>query len=182
MRLPSGGASDESPGTIKVIGIGQSLRGDDAAGLSAVLFWQDTYEHVAHRRHVQVELAELPGIGLLNLMEGAACAILVDSIRSGARAGTIQLLTPDQLETIGAGAGSAHGWGVAEALALGQRLVPESMPLEIRILGIEAGDLTLGQKLSPEVEMALPEAARLIEQLVVETCQDGSSSPRISPR
>jgi len=171
MIQPTDGASDESPGTIKVIGIGQSLRGDDAAGLSAVLLWKDTYEHDAHRPHVQVELAELPGIGLLNLMEGATCAILVDSVRSGARAGTIHWLTPDQLEPFGAGAGSAHGWGVTEALALGQRLVPESVPPEIRIVGIEAGDLTLGQKLSPEVEMALPEVARLIEQLVVQACQ-----------
>ena len=169
---PSGGASDESPGTTKIIGIGQSLRGDDAAGLSAVLLWQDTYEKVAHRPHVQVELAELPGIGLLNLLEGAVCAILVDSVRSGARAGTIHLITPDQLENFGAGAGSAHGWGVAEALALGQRLLPEAMPHKIMIVGIEAGDLTLGQKLSPEVEIALPEAALLIERLVVQNCQD----------
>ena len=172
MMGPSGGASDESHGTIKIIGIGQSLRGDDAAGLFTVLLWQDTYEKVAHRPHVQVELAELPGIGLLNLLEGASCAILVDAVRSGAIAGTIHLITPAQLENFGAGSGSAHGWGVAEALALGQKLVPEAMPLKIMIVGIEAGDLTLGQKLSLEVEIALPEAARLIEQLVIRTCHD----------
>jgi hydrogenase maturation protease len=169
MIQPSGGASDESPGTIKVIGIGQSLRGDDASGLYAVLLWQETYEHVAHRPHVQVELAELPGIGMLNLLEGVSCAILVDAVRSGAKVGTIHLLTPDQLESFGAGAGSAHGWG-DRGLAW-SRLVPESMP-EIWIVGIEAGVLTLGQKLSPEVEMALPEAAHLIERLVVQACQD----------
>ena len=34
------------------------------------------------------------------------------------------------------------------------------------IIGIEAGNLSLGESLSPEVELALPEVASLIEQLV----------------
>ncbi len=33
---------NELSGIIKIIGIGQSLRGDDAAGLAAVRLWQET--------------------------------------------------------------------------------------------------------------------------------------------
>jgi hypothetical protein len=40
------------------------------------------------------------------------------------------------------------------------------MPEELLIIGIEAGDLTLGESLSPEVESAIPEAANLIEQIL----------------
>jgi hypothetical protein len=48
---------------ILVLGIGQSLRGDDAAGLEAVCLWQQTHPLTAQK--VQVEFTELPGLGLL---------------------------------------------------------------------------------------------------------------------
>jgi hydrogenase maturation protease len=161
--LPDG-AIDEPSGTIKIIGIGQSLRGDDAVGLVAVQLWQQRYPNTAERPDVQVELAELPGIGLLNLLEEARVAILVDAVRSGARAGTIHVLSENQLEAFGSGSGSAHGWGVAETLALGRKITPATLPLKLIVIGIEAGQLTMGELLSPDVKMALSEVARLIEQ------------------
>jgi hydrogenase maturation protease len=162
-QLPDG-ARDEAFGIIKIIGIGQSLRGDDAAGLAAVRFWQDRYQANIERPYLQVELAELPGIGLLNLLEGTSIAILVDAVHSNSKPGMIHLLSNDQLEAFTGGAGSAHGWGVAETLSLGEKLMPSSMPEKIILIGIEAGNLSLGESLSPGVELALPEVARLIEQ------------------
>ncbi len=156
------GAGGNPTGTIKIIGIGQSLRGDDAAGLSAVRLWVDTFQ--ARHPQVQVELVELPGIGLLNILEGARLAILVDAVHSSATPGTLHRLTADQLESFGAGSGSAHGWGVAETLSLGRQLAPENLPAELIIIGIKAGQLNLGEALSPEVKTCLPEAVKLIEQ------------------
>ena len=166
MKNSSDGAREELSGTIKVIGIGQSLRGDDAAGPAAVQLWRQRYPATAERPDVQVELAELPGIGLLNLLEGSSVVILVDAIRSDAQPGTIHLLTENQLETFQPGAGSAHGWGVAETLSLGQKLRLTSLPRKLILIGIEAGQLNMGETLSPEVEAALPEVARQIERLV----------------
>jgi hydrogenase maturation protease len=165
MNQPIDGARDELSGAIKIIGIGQSLRGDDAAGLAAVRLWQEKYQVNMERPYLQVELSELPGLGLLNLLEGTRIAILVDAVHSDAKAGTIHLLSNDQLEAFTEGAGSAHGWGVAETLSLGQKLMPSTMPGKLLLIGIEAGDLSLGESLSREVELALPEVARLIEQL-----------------
>ncbi len=166
MNNSSDGAGDRSPGTIKVIGIGQSLRGDDAAGLAASRLWQQTYQVRNVRPNVQLELTELPGIGLLSLLEGARVAILVDAVRSGARVGTIYELIENQLEAFTNEAGSAHGWGVAETLSLGRKLMPSTLPDKLILIGIEAGQLNLGETLSLEVETALPEVARLIEQNV----------------
>jgi hydrogenase maturation protease len=159
-------ARDEHSGIITIIGIGQSLRGDDAAGLAAVHLWQETYQDKAQRSNLQVELAELPGIGLLNLLEGTRIAILVDAVRSDAKPGTVHILSGDQLEAFASGSGSAHGWGMAETLALGQRLMPSTMPQKLFLIGIEAGDISLGESLSSEVELALPQAALFIELLV----------------
>jgi len=92
--------------------------------------------------------------------------ILVDAVHNNTKAGMVHLFSDDQLDAFTEGAGSAHGWGVAETLSLGRALMPSAMPEEIFLIGIEAGDLTLGESLSPEVESALPEAANLIEQVV----------------
>jgi hydrogenase maturation protease len=186
MNNPNDGARGENfgtiKGTIKIIGIGQSLRGDDAAGLAAVRLWQETYQVM--RPNVHVEFAELPGIGLLSLLEGASVAILVDAVHSGSRAGIVHVLTENQLETFTDGAGSAHGWGVAETLSLGRKLMPSALPEQLILIGIEAGQLDLGEALSLEVESALPEAARLIEHYVsIDRLhhQSHSASPCISP-
>jgi hydrogenase maturation protease len=160
------GAGENFPGAIKIIGIGQSLRGDDAVGLSAVRLWVDTFHADSLPQGVQVELAELPGIGLLNLLQGVHYAVLVDAVHSGAMPGTIHRLTEVQLESFTDGSGSAHGWGVAETLSLGRQLEPTNLPPDLILIGIEAGQLCLGEALSPDVASSLPEVARLIEQYV----------------
>ena len=165
MKHSAGDSRDNNPGIIKVIGIGQSLRGDDAAGLIAVRLWQETYQVHHSRPYLQVELAELPGIGLLNLLEGITTAILVDAVHGDAIAGTIHLISEDQLESFSKGTSSAHGWGVAETLSIGRTLMPASLPEKLWLIGMEAGNISLGETLSPEVEIILPEVARLIEKL-----------------
>lgn len=160
------GAGSNPSGIIKVIGIGQSLRGDDAAGLLAVRLWEQIYPLQASHPNIQVEVSELPGIALLDLLKGFRVAILVDAVRSGSTPGIIHQLSEDQLVSYAAGSGSAHGWSVAETLALGQQLFPSQMPLILLLIGIEAGQLGLGEKLSPEVEACLPAVADLVEQHV----------------
>jgi hydrogenase maturation protease len=178
------GAWGNTPGTIKVIGIGQSLRGDDAAGIVAVRLWNETYQQEVNRPLVQVELAELPGIGLLDLLEGTRGAILVDAVSSEAAPGTIHVLNEDQLEAFSMGAASAHGWGVAETLALGRKLNVHTLPEILTLVGIEAGQLKVGGDLSEAVRSAMPKVAYTIEQQVSSLLgtKTHSTSPRISPR
>ena len=148
--------------TIAVIGVGQSLRGDDAAGLEAVRLWQEKYPQSAAR--VRVELSELPGLGLLELLDGMEAAILVDAVASDAIPGSLIRLGPDELASFTPDARSAHGWGVAETLQLGRSLDPERTQCRVTLLGIVGRDFTLGAGLSPEVQKALAGAAESIEQ------------------
>ena len=168
MTKPNDDARAAYPGIITIIGIGQSLRGDDAAGLEAVRLWQETYQAKHSSSTVKVELAELPGISLLNLLEGSRSVILVDAVHSSARPGTIHILAQNQLEAFTQDSASAHGWGVAETLSLGRQLMPSAMPDKLVLIGIEASQLQLGEALSHEVRSALPQAASLIEQYVLE--------------
>jgi hydrogenase maturation protease len=146
-----------------IIGIGQSLRGDDGAGLAAVKLWQKSYPETAAHPLVSVELLELPGLRLLEILQNKAGAILVDAVISGRPAGALHILTENQLETFGGGAGSAHGFGVAETLALGRQLYPAEMPPDIVLIGIEAASVALGGGLGAEVRHILPKAAKAIE-------------------
>ena len=168
MTNQSEDARTANPGILKIIGVGQSLRGDDAAGLEAVRLWQEIYQPKHDHPNIRVELAELPGIGLLSLLEGSRAAILVDAVHGGAEPGTIYQAGEEQISAFGSGSASAHGWGVAETLRLGHQLMPSSMPDRLVLIGIEAGQLALGERLSPAVQSALPEAIKLIEQVVLD--------------
>ena len=110
---------------LKVIGVGNEWRGDDAVGLL-----------VARRLQAdqlpEVEIAECRGTvtAVREAWKDAAGVIVVDAVVSGGRPGAIYRFNahgggvPVQLSR----SPSSHGWGVAEALALGQRL-PGTAPL-----------------------------------------------------
>ena len=149
---------------ILILGIGQSLRGDDAAGLEAVQLWQS--QHPDSAAQVQVELSELPGLALLDLLEGMDAAIIVDAVQSSASAGTVIRLGPDELASFTPDAGSAHGWGVAETLQLGRSLYPWLAKCRVTLIGIVGKDFCMGAGLSPEVREALAEAVEVLENEV----------------
>lgn len=149
-----------------LIGIGQSLRGDDAAGLEAVAFWQSRYPQFAANSRLRIELAEVPGLDLLDLLEGARAALLVDAVQSGAPAGTLHFLEESDLATFPENPASLHSLGVTETLRLGRLLQPEGMPGQILVLGIEAAQFELGGSLSHAVLAALPQAAHRIQAQV----------------
>jgi len=153
--------------TIVVIGIGQSLRGDDAAGLMAVRLWQKKFPETASRPEVRAETLELPGLGLLDYLDGMQAAILVDAIRSSDPPGSLRRFTLRQAIAFTSEARSAHGWGVAETLQLGIALNPSIKQCRLILFGVSGHQFQMGAALSPEVEMALPRAAESVEREVL---------------
>jgi hydrogenase maturation protease len=144
---------------IKVIGVGNAWRGDDAAGLLVARRLQA--DHLP-----QVQISECLGTvsAIQEAWQDAAGVIVVDAVVSGGPPGTIH-----RFEAHGVGmpvqlsrSPSSHGWGVAEALALG-RLFQE-LPPALIIYGIEGKNFDPGQDVSPEVAAAIPEAARRIRR------------------
>lgn len=152
--------------SIVVIGVGQTLRGDDAAGPEAVRRWQEKYPETAGSPGIRTETSELPGLSLLDLLEGVEAAVIVDAVHSSALPGTLHRLSPDDLSSFTPDAASAHGWGVAETLQLGRRLSPALADCRITLIGIEAGQMEMGAGFSPEVKGVLSAACDLIEKEV----------------
>jgi hydrogenase maturation protease len=151
---------------IAVIGIGQSLRGDDAVGLEAVRQWQENYPDTAKRSDIKVDVSELPGLALLDLLDGMEAAILVDAVKCYSVPGTIHTLLPEQLATFTSDTKSAHGWGVAETLQLARMLNPDRRTIPIQLIGIEAGQMEMGSGLSKTLEQALPRVCEAIQKEV----------------
>jgi len=151
---------------IAVIGIGQSLRGDDAAGLDAIRQWQEKYPETAGRPEVRVDASELPGLALIDLLDDMDAAVIVDAVKSSAKPGTIHCISPDELSAFTPDAQSAHGWGVAETLQLGCQLYPTLKKLPIRLIGIEAEQVSMGTGLSQNVAQAMTELCCTIEDEV----------------
>jgi hydrogenase maturation protease len=149
---------------IAVIGIGQRLRGDDGAGLEAVRLWMTRFPGTAARPEVRAEVSELPGLNLIELLRDREAAVLVDAVHdASAFPGTLVRAGPEDLAAFAPGSGSAHGWGVAESLQLGQLLEPALAACRLVLVGIVGRDFAPGAGLSPEVRAALAPAAEQIE-------------------
>ncbi len=146
---------------ILILGLGQSLRGDDAAGLEAVRRWQERFPGTAAR--LRVETAGLPGLGLLDLLEGMDAVLLVDAVQAASPPGTLLRLGMEELAAFTPGSASAHGWGVAETLQVGFSLYPWLAGMQVVLIGIVGKNFDLGEGLSAGVNAALEDAVMAIE-------------------
>ena len=143
---------------IRIIGLGNGMRGDDAVGLMAA---RRIRQEVGDR--VEVIEAEMAGVDLVELMEEAQAVILIDAARSGQAPGTIHRLD--------ASAGpiggqmfprSSHALGTVDALELARAM--GVLPATVIVYGVEAGNMEAGQLLSPPVTTALDQVVERIAQ------------------
>jgi hydrogenase maturation protease len=144
---------------LKVIGVGNAWRGDDAVGLLVA-------RRLREDPVPQVSIVECRGTvtAVLEAWKDATGVIVVDAVASGSRPGSIYRFNaldagvPVELSR----SPSSHGWGVAEALALGRVL--QELPPWLIVYGIEGQNFGPGQEVSQEVAEAVPEAARRIRR------------------
>jgi hydrogenase maturation protease len=146
---------------IRIIGLGNGMRGDDAIGLVAARRIRQ-----AIGNHAQVIEAEMAGVDLIELMKGAHSVMLIDAARSGQAPGTIHRLD--------ASAGpigsqmfprSSHALGTVDALELARAM--GVLPATVIVYGVEVDNTEAGQRLSPLVATALDQ----VVQQVVRECE-----------
>jgi hydrogenase maturation protease len=144
---------------IRIIGLGNEFRGDDAVGLLAA-------RRLRERLDLSVDVleAEGDGLALLDLMEGADQVMLIDAVKSGGHPGTTIRL--DLLEESHWGRlvpCSTHAIGIPEAIDLAREL--RRLPKQIILYGIEIGSLESGAALSASVRGGLES---VVEQMLKE--------------
>ena len=135
---------------MRIIGIGNPDRSDDAAGVL-----------VARRlREMGADAQEFTGdpLALIEAWNGSPEVIVIDTVVSGAAPGTITVwdagkspLPPEQFCC------STHAFGIAEAVEIARAL--GRLPAKILIYGIEGIRFDVGGSLSPEVADAVERLA-----------------------
>jgi hydrogenase maturation protease len=143
-----------------VLGLGNSLRGDDGIGPRVV-------EQLIERGlPVEVEAldAGTAGLDLLYLLTesrpggggGPRRVIIIDAADVGLEAGQFVRFRPGEADLRGAGEGAgSHEAGLAEVLELA-RALERPLP-EIVIFGVQPGSLEWGTGLTSKVEAAVPQ-------------------------
>ncbi|MBH0177628.1 MAG: hydrogenase maturation protease [Nitrospira sp.] len=134
---------------IRIIGIGNLFRGDDAVGLLAARRLRERLDS-----SVEVVEAEGDGLALLDLMEGADQVMLIDGVKSGGQPGTTVRLDLSKESRWGRLVPcSTHAIGIAEAIDLARTL--GRLPKQVILYGIEVDSLESGAALSESVRGGL---------------------------
>ena len=152
---------------ILVLGIGNTLFGDDGAGVDLVgrlsrwsRNWHGAVEYLA---------GGTQGATLLDAVAGRYALIILDAIALGAAPGTVHLLQGTEVLALTQYATSALKANAGELLAAAMLL--DKLPERIFMVGIEPACLTSGHGLSQPVRRAIPEALGLARNAIVEALE-----------
>jgi hydrogenase maturation protease len=141
---------------VRVIGIGNPLRGDDAIGLLVA-------RRVRELADPEVEVMELEGepARLIDAWQGVHLAVIVDAVSSGAPEGTVTRFDAgaDSLPP-SVSASSTHALGLGDAIELARAL--NRLPERLVVFGIEAARFVAGSDLSPAVAAAVEPATEAV--------------------
>ena len=135
--------SDSGRPGVVVIGVGNSMLSDEGVGGCVA-------RRVARLACPRVEVvqAELPGPGLLRLLEHRSKAVIVDAVDAGQAPGTVFRFTPDEVQSEQPRRPcSLHQGDVLHHVRLAKAL--GMCPPEVVLIGIQPETFSPGKKLSP---------------------------------
>jgi hydrogenase maturation protease len=139
-----------------VLGIGNTILSDEAAGVRAVEALQQGWllpENV---------LAIDGGTSSMEMIEDLSdldFLVVIDVVRTGAAPGTVVKIVGDEIPVFFRGKLSPHQIALPDVLASLELL--DAMPKEIVVLGVEPISLELGMTMTPTVAATIPLLARM---------------------
>jgi hydrogenase maturation protease len=152
---------------ITLVGVGNAYRGDDGVGLAVA-------EHLRDRAPVgaRVVSCEQEASRVIDAIEGADAAVLVDAAYSGAVPGTLHRFdATDEPVPARAFRSSTHAFGVGEAIELARAL--GKLPALVVVYCIEGEDFAAGRGLSELVAAAIDPAVETILADLVALTKEG---------
>jgi hydrogenase maturation protease len=164
---------DEST-PILVIGLGNPILGDDGVGWLVAeqvrLALDQKVLTEPEGTTVEIDSLALGGLSLMERLIGYDRVIIIDALTTRKRPnGSLYQVSLEELPDLSAGhTTAAHDTSLLTALNVG-RSMGAHLPEQIMIIGVEAEmvyDFT--EELTPEVETAIPEAVRMVINLLSE--------------
>ena len=160
--------------SILVIGCGNVLRGDDAAGPILV-------RRLGNRglpEGVRCVDGGTGGIDVVLQMRGVPEVILIDACRSESEPGSLFEIPPAEFENLPPPAGlDLHAFRWDHAVALARSLLREDYPQTVTAYLIEGERFEVGEGLSPAVDRAVDRLADLLLGRCQQTADAASPGP-----
>ncbi len=141
-----------------VVGCGNLIRGDDAAGPVLVRILADR----GLPEGVRVIDGGTAGMDVAFAMRGAQRVIVVDASRVGVPAGTVHKVPGSELTDLRPPEGNLHRFRWDQALGFAQWLLKDEYPSEVTVWLIEGESFEPGEPLSAAVEQAVDGVADAI--------------------
>jgi hydrogenase maturation protease len=152
------GRGGDEEAEVRVLGLGNVLMGDDAAGPWVVEHLRAEYEIGPGASLTDVGT---PGLDLVPHIGGARVVILVDTVKSDGVAGELRFYRKDDILRHPPGPRtSPHDPGVKETLLYLD--MAGQGPEEVFLVGIIPGRVEKGLFLTPDVAAAVPRAAEAV--------------------
>lgn len=143
-----------------VLGIGNTLLGDDGVGIYAA------QELTARLDDENITIKDI-GVDGLNLLDHILYydrLMVIDAIvTQNGNPGDIYRLKPEAIRDSVGGGLSPHHFNLATTLKIGNRLFPDQMPKEVTIFAVEAKEVkNITEEMTEPVRQALPKVVEMV--------------------
>lgn len=143
-----------------VLGIGNTILSDEAAGVRAVELLEQHYHLPAN---VQVIDGGTSGMEMIEDLSNLDFLIVIDVVKTGAAPGTVVKIAGAEIPVFFRHKLSPHQIGLPDVLASLELL--DCLPKEMVVLGVEPVSLELGMEMTPTVAEKVP---ALVDMAVAE--------------
>lgn len=163
-----------APADTLVVGCGNLLRGDDAAGPVLV-------RRLAERgvpAGVRLVDGGTAGMDVAFAMRGVRRVIVVDASRVGVAAGVVHRVPGEALEDLEPPQGNLHQFRWDQALGFARWLLKDEYPHDVVVWLIEGETYEVGAPLSPVVDAAVD---RVVDRILAETAETAEPADAAEP-
>ncbi len=143
-----------------VLGIGNSILGDDGVGVSVA----QELDAKIRDDNIDVLDVNIDGLNLLEVIIGYDKLIVIDAIMTEeGDIGEIYRFKPEMICDPSHSAISPHHFNLVTTIEIGKKLFPNEMPEETIVYAVKVNDVTsVTEKMTKEIEEAIPEVVSLI--------------------
>ncbi|MFP4202184.1 MAG: hydrogenase maturation protease [Candidatus Acetothermia bacterium] len=156
-------------GKLGVLGIGNTLKGDD--GIGPVLV--NRLKEKGIPDDVEVHEVGTSGMNILHYLKDLDSAVIVDALRSEGEPGDSIFFSPDDVEE-DIEVRSTHDANLLEAIELSATI--GERPEEIVIMGIIPEDISIRDELSESLQDRLPELEEKLREEILSLLEGESNS------
>ena len=146
-----------------ILGVGNPILKDDGVGIHVA---EELKKHI-RKPGVTIDSAFTGGMNLLDMMIDHDRAILIDAVKiENKKLGDVGLFGLGELSALHTC--NPHDVSLPQAIDLAKKLGENRIPNDIKVVGINIGELgcEFGEELSSEIAKAIPKAVELVKKEV----------------